>query len=194
MTAHRFIGSLRYERSLEAHDALVEQIGKLHSVSRQPARFSRWNNRFSVVVRATEIAPVRENHCVMRMIVDVPVKTFEVVRRTQIVGVLYRNPSPHRVTHSGIAGCRGTPVFLIEVPDARTEAREHRARVVGRSIVDDDQLIVLKTLMQYAVDRLAKQFGAIVSRHDHRDGRRSAHHMISPYTTGPAPRPSLPAR
>src|ERR1043165_6958448 len=118
MTAHRIIGSLRYERGLQAHDALVEQIGKLDSVNRQPTRFCRWNNRFSVVVRAAEITPVRENHSVMRMIVDVAVKTFEVVRRTQIVGVLYRNPSSQRVTHSGIAGCRGPSVFLIVVPDA----------------------------------------------------------------------------
>ena len=47
--------------------------------------------------------------------------------------------------------------------------------IVGRTIVDDDELDVAKGLRQYSVDRLAEKGLRVIDRHQHADARCRAH-------------------
>src|SRR5262249_43504962 len=86
-------------------------------------------------------------------------------------------------------------ILLIQISKARAkETLERRASIIRRSVVNDDQLIVVKALLQYAIDCRAKQFCAIVSRHNHGNGRQSTHPVRQFIPVRRLPARTLPTR
>jgi hypothetical protein len=60
----------------------------------------------------------------------------------------------------------------LDVPDARVgEAGDDRRGVVGRRVVDDQQLEVALRLREHAVDRDRQQGGPVVRGDDDREAR-----------------------
>ncbi|CAL1240032.1 protein of unknown function [Candidatus Methylocalor cossyra] len=85
-----------------------------------------------------------------------------------IVGVEKRDVAAPRLPEPEIAGRADAAVVLVEHPDPWVvEAGEAGGRVIGRTIVDDDQLEVAVGLRQDAGNAPLDQPSAVVARHDH---------------------------
>src|SRR5215471_9240088 len=136
MPADGVVCRLGDQRRLETHNTLGENIGELYALNRQTARFRRRDDRVSLVFRSTEIAAVREHHAALAMISGMAVKTFEVVRRTKIVGILNRNPLSLRMAHAQITRGGRSSILLIQISKARAKKTlERRASIIRRSVV-----------------------------------------------------------
>ena len=68
---------------------------------------------------------------------------------------------------------------LRDDPDARVvERADHVQRMIGRSVVDDDELQVLIRLIEDAADRLADELRAVIDRQQDGNGRGQRHFPI----------------
>ena len=93
---------------------------------------------------------------------------LEVVRQPLVVGVQESDVLAGRAREAGIAGSRDALVLLANHDHPGIEPGDDGRGVVGRAVVDDDQLPILKALSLYAGDGAHDRVGAIVGRYDYR--------------------------
>ena len=80
-----------------------------------------------------------------------------------------------RFAQADIQAAREADVFRqTDEPDARIAKRfDLRGAVVGRSVVEDQELEIAPRLREHALDRRAQPASAVVDAHQHRDARRA---------------------
>jgi hypothetical protein len=96
---------------------------------------------------------------------------FKSNRQTDIVSVHSCDPFPAGKIHPAIQGKHEPLVLLVfQGYDAGViETIDDLLRMIGGSIIDNDEFKVGVTLIQDALDGFAKVFGCIKNGHDHTD-------------------------
>ena len=97
---------------------------------------------------------------------------FDPVRVPVVVGVEAGNKRALGAPESGIAGGAGTAVFLPDECQPLAIAGGDVSAIVGRTVIDDDDLDRPIALGIDAVQGFAEEAGAIEYRHDATDDRR----------------------
>ena len=92
-------------------------------------------------------------------------------RQQPVVGVEEDEQLAVALADAGVAGGREAEVLLADAADAG-EALGDSARVVGRAVVDDDDLDLGVGLREDALDRLVEVAGLAEAGDDDRDQRR----------------------
>src|SRR5688572_15255932 len=94
---------------------------------------------------------------------------LERVRAPDDVGVAEEHERSGAFAETSVAGRRPSPVFLADETDTAMIRRERAAKVVRRTVVDDDDLHVGVRLRQEAFQRPADRGGVVVARDDDGD-------------------------
>ena len=85
----------------------------------------------------------------------------------QVVGIEEGDVAPLGGENAPIARCATAGIVLPDVTQARVANRlDHRAGIVMRAIIDDDDLEIGPVLRQYRPDRVGDHVGAVVERDD----------------------------
>jgi hypothetical protein len=85
------------------------------------------------------------------------------------------NPRALGVTYAKVTGGRWSAVFLVNILDTRPIGRYDLLRLVRRTVVNDDELEILESLAENAVDGLPKIIGSIIGGDDDRYLGRTGH-------------------
>src|SRR5258707_1154551 len=96
---------------------------------------------------------------------------FELPRSPDVIRIEKGDVLAARGGDPGIPGGAGAEVLLADDNDSMAVAVQNLRRVVGRAVVDDDDLESGTGLRQRTVDRVAKKATVVVRRDDDGDRR-----------------------
>ena len=77
-----------------------------------------------------------------------------------------------RASLTPIAGCAGTAIFLLQIPNTLPEGfeRNFESGGVGRTVVDDDDFEIGEGLGEDRIQTLCDEFSAVIGRNDGANG------------------------
>ena len=103
--------------------------------------------------------------------------TRDAVGRPLVVGIEQRDVVAADLVQAAIDGCDEASVLLAHGADPLAVAGQHLLRLVGRAVIDDDQLkaVLRPVLAERGVDRGGQEAREVVGRDHDRDERRLRH-------------------
>ncbi len=97
---------------------------------------------------------------------------FELCRQPEVVGIEKGDPISSSLMNAFVAGCRGPLSLLVEITDRASNGANQIPSVVGRAVIDDDDLTRWTGLRQDRFDRFLERRHAIIAGNDYADVHR----------------------
>ena len=163
----------RHERALEVDGIALEEVDDGERTAGAPAEVAGRHEVRPRGVVDLHPPPVAEDGVERRVLAQEGSRPGEAVRHRHVVGVVEGDPLAGRAREAEVPRARETAVSALDDGHAAGVCAEHPRRVVGRAVVDDDDLEVLLGLREDAVEAFGEPAAAVVGRDDDRDGRHT---------------------